>query len=198
MRPACTCSAPSSWTASRRTPQDDLDFFTFPALDATIGTDALDAPIDGFCASAAGKNQEAAKAYLAWLGTAEAADAGNNARDRAVHRGQRRCEHVDVRRPPEEVGRGGRSTAKSIAQFLDRDTNADFAYTVIIPSLQDFLKNPNDIDGDHRVDPAAGRRPSSADPDERKRRSWPTDRHRGSLRPATTSGAAEGAASRHT
>ena len=37
--------------------------------------------------------------------------------------------------------------AKSIAQFLDRDTNADLANTVITASLQDFLKNPNDIDG---------------------------------------------------
>ena len=36
--------------------------------------------------------------------------------------------------------------AKSIAQFLDRDTNADLANTVITASLQDFLKNPNDID----------------------------------------------------
>ena len=29
--------------------QDDLDFFTFPELDSSIGADALDAPIDGFC-----------------------------------------------------------------------------------------------------------------------------------------------------
>ena len=45
---ACTCSAPSSSTRSRTT-VDDLDFFTFPELDASIGADALDAPIDGFC-----------------------------------------------------------------------------------------------------------------------------------------------------
>ena len=37
--------------------------------------------------------------------------------------------------------------AKSIAQFLDRDTRSDFASTVMIPSIQEFLKNPNDIDG---------------------------------------------------
>ena len=36
--------------------------------------------------------------------------------------------------------------AKSIAQFLDRDTNADLANTVITASIQDFLKNPDDID----------------------------------------------------
>jgi len=35
----------------------------------------------------------------------------------------------------------------NIAQFLDRDTRPDFASTVMIPSLQEFIKNPNDIAG---------------------------------------------------
>ena len=35
---------------------EDMDFFTFPALDQTIGSDALDAPIDGFCVSAGGED----------------------------------------------------------------------------------------------------------------------------------------------
>ena len=38
------------------------------------------------------------------------------------------------------------STA-NIAQFLDRDTRPDFASTVMIPALQQFIKSPNDIDG---------------------------------------------------
>ena len=37
--------------------------------------------------------------------------------------------------------------AASIAQFLDRDTDTDFASTVMIPSIQSFLKTPDDIDG---------------------------------------------------
>ena len=37
--------------------------------------------------------------------------------------------------------------AKNFAQFMDRDTRADFAATVMIPSLQTWLKNPKDIDG---------------------------------------------------
>ena len=47
----------------RRQP-DDLDFFTFPELDSTIGADALDAPIDGFCVSAGAKNQDGAKEMI--------------------------------------------------------------------------------------------------------------------------------------
>ena len=39
------------------------------------------------------------------------------------------------------------SGAKQIAQFLDRDTRPDFASTVMIPALQQFIKAPNDIDG---------------------------------------------------
>ncbi len=38
-------------------------------------------------------------------------------------------------------------SAKSIAQFMDRDTRPDFASTVMIPAIQTFLKNPKDIDG---------------------------------------------------
>ena len=39
------------------------------------------------------------------------------------------------------------SGAKQISQFLDRDTRPDFASTVMIPALQQFIKSPADIDG---------------------------------------------------
>jgi len=35
--------------------------------------------------------------------------------------------------------------SKHIAQFLDRDTRPDFASTVMIPAIQQFLNNPNDV-----------------------------------------------------
>jgi multiple sugar transport system substrate-binding protein len=106
---------------------DDLDFFTFPELDSSIGADALDAPIDGFCVAAA-------------------ADAGNNAADApfiAANSGASTSTYSDLQKKSVEVV----SAASNIAQFMDRDTNADFASTVMIPSIQDFLKNPDDIDG---------------------------------------------------
>ena len=34
---------------------------------------------------------------------------------------------------------------KHIAQYLDRDTRPDFASTVMIPALQQFLNNPDDV-----------------------------------------------------
>jgi multiple sugar transport system substrate-binding protein len=39
------------------------------------------------------------------------------------------------------------ASAKHVAQYLDRDTRPDFASTVVIPSLQEFIRNPKDIDG---------------------------------------------------
>ena len=106
--------------------QDDLDFFTFPTLDASIGNDALDAPIDGFCVSAAGDNQDAGKAFIKWLGSAEAADAGNNAASApfiAANAGASTAKYGELQKKSAEVVQN----AKSIAQFLDRDTRPDFA-----------------------------------------------------------------------
>jgi multiple sugar transport system substrate-binding protein len=125
--------------------QEDLDFFTFPALDQAIGNDALDAPIDGFCVASAGKDQESAKAYIKYLGSAEAADTANNnatAPFIAANSGASTAKYGELQKKSVELVQ----KAKSIAQFLDRDTNADLANTVITASLQDFLKNPNDID----------------------------------------------------
>ena len=39
------------------------------------------------------------------------------------------------------------SNASNITQFMDRDTRPDFASTVMIPALQDFIKKPSDING---------------------------------------------------
>ena len=84
---------------------------------------------------------------LKWLGTAEAADAANNGADApfiAANSGRRAPpRYSDLQKKSAEVV----GAAANIAQFLDRDTNADFATTVMIPSIQDFLKNPDDIDG---------------------------------------------------
>lgn len=125
--------------------QEDLDFFTFPALDDSIGNDALDAPIDGFCLAAGGPDQAAGIEMLKWLGTAEAADAANEGADApfiAANSNASTSTYTDLQKKSAEVV----GSAENIAQFLDRDTNSDFAATVVIPSIQDFLKDPSNID----------------------------------------------------
>ncbi len=91
------------------------------------------------------KNEAAAKKLLAYLGTGAAGAvvgksdpgtlAANSEADTASYGALKK-------KAAEIVG-----SAKSIAQFLDRDTRPDFASTVMIPSLQSYLKNPGDIAG---------------------------------------------------
>ena len=125
---------------------DDLDFFTFPELDASIGADALDAPIDGFCLSANARNSDGGKEMLKYFGTPEAQQAANAAAEAPMIVANSKADTSSYsalqKKSAEVVG-----AAASIAQFLDRDTDTDFASTVMIPSLQSFLKTPDDIDG---------------------------------------------------
>jgi multiple sugar transport system substrate-binding protein len=125
--------------------EDDLDFFTFPEIDPAIGADAIDAPIDGYCMSADPDNEEGAIAFLKYLATPQAAAAAattglsfisaNTETDTSGYT-QMQLKSAEL------VGQ-----ARNIAQFLDRDTRPDFASTVIIPAFQQFIGNPDDIDG---------------------------------------------------
>jgi multiple sugar transport system substrate-binding protein len=122
---------------------DDLDFFTFPEVDPAIGSDALDAPIDGYMMAAKPKEEANAKALLSWFGSKEAADImvkqapttliANSDGDVSGYTALQK-------KAAEIVGSAG-----NIAQFLDRDTRPDFASTVMIPALQDFIKDPSKI-----------------------------------------------------
>jgi len=123
----------------------DLDFFTFPEIDPAIGAKALDAPIDGYMLARKPKQEANAKKLLEYVGSKAAADitvksdpstlVANTEADTSGYSALQR-------KAAELVG-----SATEIAQFLDRDTRPDFASTVIIPALQQFIKDPKDIDG---------------------------------------------------
>jgi len=125
--------------------REDVDFFNFPEIDSNIGADAIDAPIDGYCMSADPDNEEAAKDFLAYIGSPEAAAAANDAGYPLIWANS----NADLSGLLPIQQKAGEFIAQqtSIAQFLDRDTRPDFASTVMIPSIQEFLKNPNDVDG---------------------------------------------------
>lgn len=124
--------------------RDDLDFFTFPEINPAYGTDSIDAPIDGYMISAKAKNVEGAKALLkhfaqpASQNIATGLDPGTLA---ASSKADTSGYSALQKRGAELV-----SKATHIAQFLDRDTRPDFASTVMIPSLQSFVGDPNEID----------------------------------------------------
>lgn len=125
---------------------DDLDFFVYPEIDKAIGADALDAPIDGFAVASGAKDQDAGKDFATYLGTAEAQDAANKAADLPMIAANSNAS-TDLYSALQLKSVEVVNAAAHIAQFLDRDTDTDFASTVMIPSLQSFLKNPDDIDG---------------------------------------------------
>ena len=125
--------------------EDDLDFFTFPELDPSIGATAMDAPIDGWCVAAGASNQDAAIEMMTFLGTAEAADAANQGNTPLISSND--GADTSVYSPLQQKSAEVVSQATDIAQFLDRDTRSDFASTVVIPSLQKFLEDPDDVDG---------------------------------------------------
>ncbi|MEU6139419.1 ABC transporter substrate-binding protein [Streptomyces sp. NPDC047081] len=125
--------------------RDDIDFFAFPEIDPQWGQDAVEAPIDGFLVAKKSKNVSGAKELLKWLGKPEAENTylkydPNNV---AVNDGADTSSYSALQKKSAQLVSG----AKQISQFLDRDTRPDFASTVMIQSIQDFIGNPKDVDG---------------------------------------------------
>ena len=123
---------------------DDIDFFAFPVINEEFGQDAVEAPIDGFMLSAAPKNAEGAKALLSGLGQATAIDAYiavNPAVVAANGKANTSGYNALQAKSAELVG-----AAKYISQFLDRDTDPDFASKVVGAAIADFISDPSSID----------------------------------------------------
>jgi multiple sugar transport system substrate-binding protein len=124
---------------------DDLDFFAYPEIDSNVGMDTLDAPIDGFMVSKKPKNEDGAMALMQYLASAKAQNIylQNDPNNIATAKDADTSGYSALQKKAVELV----SNASNITQFMDRDTRPDFASTVMIPALQDFIKNPNDIPG---------------------------------------------------
>ncbi|MFF3376631.1 extracellular solute-binding protein [Streptomyces sp. NPDC002680] len=124
---------------------DDLDFFAFPEIDPAYGQDTVEAPTDGFMVSKSPKNHDGVVKLLEFLGTPEA-------------------EEIYLKADPSVVAASGKADtsaysalqqkafemigeAKSLTQFMDRDSRPDFTSTVMQPALQKFVRDPKGIDG---------------------------------------------------
>ncbi len=122
--------------------KDDLDFFAFPEINPQFGQDSVEAPIDGFMLSRKLKNEDGSKKLLEYMAGTEAVQtylksdpnniAANTKADTSGYNALQK-KAVDL------IG-----SAQHISQFLDRDSRPDFVSTVMIPSLQSFIKNPKD------------------------------------------------------
>jgi multiple sugar transport system substrate-binding protein len=122
---------------------DDLDFFPYPDFGTQWDAEkALDAPIDGFALSKAPKNLDAAKAFLEHLAQPETqvawvtADKSNIAAAKDADTSG----YTALQKKAAEVIGG----AQRITQFLDRDTNPNFAGPNGMQAfLLQFLQDPN-------------------------------------------------------
>ncbi|MFF2008610.1 ABC transporter substrate-binding protein [Streptomyces sp. NPDC058195] len=131
--------------------RDDLDFFPFPVISPEHGQDAVEAPIDGFLLAAKSKNLknkktlESARDLLRWLATGKAEDVylKSDPNNIAVNDQADISAYSPIQKKAVELVSG----AKEISQFLDRDTRPDFASTVMVPAIQQFISDPNDVDG---------------------------------------------------
>jgi multiple sugar transport system substrate-binding protein len=123
---------------------DDLDFFNFPEIDPQHGTDSIEAPIDGFMISAKVKNEGRAKQMLRFMAGPQAQLAYLSV-DKSQLAASLKTDTSGYT-PLQKKAAQFITSAKNIAQFLDRDTRPDFASTVMIPALQRFINKPDDID----------------------------------------------------
>ncbi|MFD0484041.1 ABC transporter substrate-binding protein [Kineococcus sp. GCM10028916] len=125
--------------------QEDIDFFNFPEVDSNVGADAVEAPIDGFMMSKRPRNEAGAKKLLEYLGSPDdgVVQTTNDPSGIAANTKSDQAHYTELQKKCADFV----ANAKSISQFMDRDTRPDFASTVMIPSLQTFISNPDDIDG---------------------------------------------------
>jgi multiple sugar transport system substrate-binding protein len=125
--------------------RDDLDFFAFPEFDPAIGTAAVEAPMDGLMMRHRPRNHAGAVRLLEYVGQPDPSVvyASNDPQAIPAHR------DADLTRFSPMVQKAAALVQNSpqITQFLDRDTRPDFASVVMIPAMQQFLGNPDDVDG---------------------------------------------------
>lgn len=116
----------------------DVDFFPFPEIKVE-GTDAIEAPIDGLMLSKRGAQNQAAKDFVAFLGTGE----GQLAYNKVDPANIMTAKDADTSGYTPFVKKLGEviANAKYVTQFFDRDADPAMASNVMIPTLQTFTKS---------------------------------------------------------
>jgi multiple sugar transport system substrate-binding protein len=91
------------------------------------------------------KNKDGARALLKYLGSAAAANIylKTDPNDVATNKLASQAGYNALQKKAAKLI----ASSKHIAQYMDRDTRPDFASTVMIPALQQFLNHPDDVNG---------------------------------------------------
>ncbi|MET8768678.1 carbohydrate ABC transporter substrate-binding protein [Streptomyces sp. NPDC004658] len=123
---------------------DDLDFFAFPEINSAYGQDTVEAPTDGFMVSKSPKNHAGVVKLLEFLGTPQAEEIYLKSDPSVVAASDKAS--TSAYSPLQKKAFEMISGAKSLTQFMDRDSRPDFTSTVMQPGLQKFLQNPKGVD----------------------------------------------------
>ncbi|MGW2486375.1 ABC transporter substrate-binding protein [Streptomyces sp. NPDC001606] len=123
---------------------DDLDFFPFPEINSAYGQDTVEAPTDGFMVSRSPKNHAGVVKLLEYLGT-PAAEELYLKTDSSVVAASGKAD-TSAYSPLQKKAFDMIAGAKSLTQFMDRDSRPDFTSTVMQPGLQKFLQDPKGVD----------------------------------------------------
>jgi multiple sugar transport system substrate-binding protein len=91
------------------------------------------------------KNKDGAKTLLKFLASAQAENIylKSDSNDVAANKRASTARYNALQKKSAQLI----ASAKHIAQYMDRDTRPDFASTVMIPALQQFLNHPDDVNG---------------------------------------------------
>lgn len=137
-----------SWFGANFKEQSDEDYFDlsiipFPEINPEHGRDTIDAPIDGFCVAANGSNNAGGADLAKFAGDMEGVQAmlDTGVPMTSANRGQDTSTYDAFQQEQLAVMK----EAKYITQFLDRDTRPDFAGPVVGPAIQEWFRNPQDV-----------------------------------------------------
>ena len=133
----------NDFKAQSQADYDDLWIVPFPEINPEFKRDSIDAPLDGICVAHNAKNPEGGAGLAEFWGSEEGMIAAQGAGDTSLY--------VNTKMDTSSYDAFNKqklavlAEASNIMFFLDRDCRNDFASTVAGPALQNFLKNPKDV-----------------------------------------------------
>ncbi|HTJ72949.1 MAG TPA: ABC transporter substrate-binding protein [Actinospica sp.] len=121
---------------------DDLDFFKFPVIDASV-PDAEEAPTDGLFASSKTHNSAAVLDFMTWMATPEAQNLWTQTSSGTVIPANPQATSPSTALV--QKGKAMLAAASDLTQFFNRDST-DALQNTANTALIDFIQNPGKLD----------------------------------------------------
>ena len=122
---------------------DDLWIVPFPEINPEFARDSIDAPVDGMSVAANSTNPAGGAAFAEWCASEAGVAAAQAAGDTSLYSNANFVPTTDDAFNRQKLAVIGE--AKNVMNFLDRDCRNDFAGPIVGVQIQNFLRNPKDI-----------------------------------------------------